>query len=693
MQLTSSLAHLTNGLVKRNNHSLATPRQPALKMCGIGQAAKYGPARLSVAPMMDWTDVHYRFLWFPPEQRPLVCQLGGSDPATLAAATALAVQYGYDEINLNCGCPSDRVAGAGCFGAALMLQPHLVADCMAAMAAAAQGTPVSVKCRLGVDQVDSYAAVHEFVRVVSSTAPVTHFIIHARKCFLKAGGCRAFPSSSMNCNTLHGTIIITVVFTFTIIIITTGLNPHQNRTVPPLRYSWVYGLKRDFPHLRFSLNGGIQGCYEARAYLDLIEPPAAHQQQAHTPAGTAPAQVLQGPTQDTLPDQLGQQQGQQQEQQQGQQQGQQGVPALHQTQQQQQDQKEDEMQGPDQQLGEAAAAAAQQDTMHHTLRQQQQPGHIQLGLEQQQPENGSSTTTTTTTSTSLQGQPSELRQQQQQQEQQQQQQQQQQQAGLGLEGVMIGRQAYNDPWGVLADADMAVFGAASNPCSCRRQVLKDYCAYTDRVTQHFSDQEGGSKAAAVRMMMKPLLNLFHGEKGSKRWKAEVDTVLKGNPSSLAAVLDQTLHWLPDEVLDAPPRRGPCADSALHGLSSATPGPDQWLLGPLPSMHHRAGIAQAPGAQDIKRPKLIPPSQTQPAADQPGPSSLLPDSATVEQQEASESAAGVEWEGGDREVQVEQIGEYQQGYKRLNDRLPKVKQRLHRVAEFRWGIDGRARNNA
>ncbi|KAL6764649.1 dihydrouridine synthase-domain-containing protein [Haematococcus lacustris] len=359
MQLTSSLAHLTNGLVKRNNHSLATPRQPALKMCGIGQAAKYGPARLSVAPMMDWTDVHYRqlarllsrhtwlwtemvvdktlmytkqldrFLWFPPEQRPLVCQLGGSDPATLAAATALAVQYGYDEINLNCGCPSDRVAGAGCFGAALMLQPHLVADCMAAMAAAAQGTPVSVKCRLGVDQVDSYAAVHEFVRVVSSTAPVTHFIIHARKCFLK------------------------------------GLNPHQNRTVPPLRYSWVYGLKRDFPHLRFRRQG---------------------------------------------------------------------------------------------------------------------------------------------------------------------------------------------------------------------LVLKDYCAYTDRVTQHFSAQEGGSKAAAVRMMMKPLLNLFHGEKGSKRWKAEVDTVLKGNPSSLAAVLDQTLQWLPDEVLDAPPRRGPCADSALHGLSSATPGPDQVLLG-------------------------------------------------------------------------------------------------------------------
>ena len=136
------------------------------------------PQLLSVAPMMDWTDLHYRqlarlisrhtwlytemvvdktllnnpdhdrFLWFPHEQRPIVCQLGGSDPASLAAAARIVAAYGYDEINLNVGCPSDRVAGAGCFGAALMLRPELVAECCAAMAAAVD-IPVTVKCRLG----------------------------------------------------------------------------------------------------------------------------------------------------------------------------------------------------------------------------------------------------------------------------------------------------------------------------------------------------------------------------------------------------------------------------------------------------------------------------------------------------------------------------------------------------------------
>ncbi|KAG1670301.1 hypothetical protein FOA52_003651 [Chlamydomonas sp. UWO 241] len=187
--------------------------------------------------MMDWTDLHYRqlarllskrtwlwtemvvdstvihtenldkHLWFPPEQSPLVLQLGGSDPAKLAAATAKALAYGYDEINLNCGCPSDRVAGAGCFGASMMLQPELVAACMKAIGDAAQGTPVTVKCRLGVDEADSYDALKAFVATVSDGSPVTHFIVHARKCFLS------------------------------------GLNPQQNRTVPPLRHEWVYSLK------------------------------------------------------------------------------------------------------------------------------------------------------------------------------------------------------------------------------------------------------------------------------------------------------------------------------------------------------------------------------------------------------------------------------------------------------------------
>ncbi|KAL6781646.1 hypothetical protein ACKKBF_B08885 [Auxenochlorella protothecoides x Auxenochlorella symbiontica] len=210
------------------------------------------PQLLSVAPMMDWTDLHYRqlarmisrhtwlytemvvdktlihnpdhdrFLWFPPEQHPIVCQLGGSDPDELAAAARIVAGYGYDEINLNVGCPSDRVAGAGCFGAALMLRPELVARCCAAIAAAVD-IPVTVKCRLGVDNNDSYEELVRFVHTVSTGSPVTHFIVHARKAHLK------------------------------------GLNPHQNRTVPPLRYQWVWALARDFPHLSFSLNGGVAG--------------------------------------------------------------------------------------------------------------------------------------------------------------------------------------------------------------------------------------------------------------------------------------------------------------------------------------------------------------------------------------------------------------------------------------------------
>lgn len=219
------------------------------------------PQLLSVAPMMDWTDLHYRqlarllsknvwlytemvvdstiiynpdhdrFLWFPPEQHPISCQLGGSDPAKLAQAAAVVATYGYDEINLNCGCPSDRVAGAGCFGASLMLRPDTVAECCAAVSGAVDGTPVTVKCRIGVDDVDSYEALHRFIRTVSSQSPVKHFIIHARKCMLN------------------------------------GLSPLQNRTIPPLRYQWVWALKRDFPDLELSLNGGIITLEETIAAL------------------------------------------------------------------------------------------------------------------------------------------------------------------------------------------------------------------------------------------------------------------------------------------------------------------------------------------------------------------------------------------------------------------------------------------
>jgi tRNA-dihydrouridine synthase A len=355
------------------------------------------PQRLSVAPMMDWTDLHYRqlarmlsrnvwlytemvvdstlihntnhhrFLWFPPEQHPISCQLGGSNPESLAQAAAIVAKFGYDEINLNCGCPSDRVAGAGCFGAALMLRAELVADCCAAMSDAVEGRiPITVKCRLGVDNVDSYDALHKFISVVSSRSPVRHFMIHARKCLLK------------------------------------GLNPAQNRSIPPLRYNWVWALKRDFPHLQFTLNGGILTLDQTIAALQLRAP-----------------------------------------------------------------------------IEEGKVVG-------------------------------------------------------------------------GLEGVMVGRAAYNDPWGLLAGADVAIWGEESNPSKNRRELLRRYAAYADAMIGSIEIKEDGYKVPSVRTLVKPLLGMFHQERKGKKWRAAVDDALRKS-STVSEVLDSTLHVLLPETLDAPPR--------------------------------------------------------------------------------------------------------------------------------------------
>jgi tRNA-dihydrouridine synthase A len=202
---------------------------------------------LSVAPMMDRSDRHFRFLTrllaphallytemltarallrgdahrllrFDPSEHPVALQLGGSDSAELAAAARIGEQAGYDEINLNVGCPSDRVR-AGCFGAALMLDRERVAECVASMCAAT-GVPVTVKTRLGVDDHDSYEFLHAFVTRVAAAGCRT-FIVHARKAWL------------------------------------TGLSPKENREIPPLDYARVHQLKRDFPSLTVVVNGGL----------------------------------------------------------------------------------------------------------------------------------------------------------------------------------------------------------------------------------------------------------------------------------------------------------------------------------------------------------------------------------------------------------------------------------------------------
>ena len=214
-----------------------------------------------VAPMMDWTDRHcrafhrmlsgrarlytemvttgaiihgdrQRLLGFSSAEHPVALQLGGSEPDALARAAEIGVGFGYDEINLNCGCPSDRVQ-SGRFGACLMAEPDLVARLYAAMAAAVD-VPVTVKCRIGIDEQDSEADFSRFVATVAAAGCRT-FIVHARKAWLK------------------------------------GLSPKQNRDIPPLDYGRVHRLKAQHPELTIVLNGGITSLAEALPHLEFLD--------------------------------------------------------------------------------------------------------------------------------------------------------------------------------------------------------------------------------------------------------------------------------------------------------------------------------------------------------------------------------------------------------------------------------------
>ena len=213
--------------------------------------------RLSVAPMMDWTDRHCRFfhrqmtrramlytemvtapaivhgpkprlLDYAAQEHPVTLQLGGSDPAELAQAVRMSRPWGYDEVNLNCGCPSDRVQ-SGCFGAVLMERPALVADCVRAMQAETD-VPVTVKCRIGVDDQDPETALPHFIETIAG-AGVRHVIIHARKAWLQ------------------------------------GLSPKENREIPPLDHALVLRMKQRFPELCLSINGGITTLAQAETLL------------------------------------------------------------------------------------------------------------------------------------------------------------------------------------------------------------------------------------------------------------------------------------------------------------------------------------------------------------------------------------------------------------------------------------------
>lgn len=217
--------------------------------------------RLSVAPMMDWTDRHCRsllrliapqtllytemvttgavlhgdrerLLGFDPAEQPVACQLGGSDPDDLAAAARIVEDWGYAEANLNVGCPSDRVQ-SGLFGACLMANPSLVAECISAMQEAVS-IPVTIKHRIGINDQDSYDHMARFVETIAATG-CSSFAVHARKAILS------------------------------------GLSPKENREIPPLRYEDVYRLKQDFPDLEVIINGGIQTAEGVSEHLNHVD--------------------------------------------------------------------------------------------------------------------------------------------------------------------------------------------------------------------------------------------------------------------------------------------------------------------------------------------------------------------------------------------------------------------------------------
>jgi tRNA-dihydrouridine synthase A len=234
---------------------------------------KYKGRRLSVAPMMDWTDRHCRMFhrqitrhtWlytemvttgallhgdvprhldFNEEEHPVALQLGGSEPADLAKSAKLGEQWGYDEVNLNCGCPSERVQ-KGAFGACLMNETSLVADCVKAMRDAVS-IDVTVKHRIGIDDITSYDFVRDFVGTIADAGCNT-FIVHARNAILK------------------------------------GLSPKENREIPPLRYEFAYQLRKDFPDLEIIINGGTKTLTEIDTHLQYVDGVMLGREAYHNP--------------------------------------------------------------------------------------------------------------------------------------------------------------------------------------------------------------------------------------------------------------------------------------------------------------------------------------------------------------------------------------------------------------------------
>ncbi len=254
-------------------NSNKTNRDGAVNLANQETTAKLPSRRLSVAPMLDWTDRHYRYfarlitrdtwlytemvttgalihgdvgrhLRFDESEHPLALQLGGSEPSELAQCAKLAESWGYDEVNLNVGCPSERVQ-KGAFGACLMAEADLVADCVKAMRDAVS-IDVTVKHRIGIDQIENYAFLADFVDTVAAAGCST-FIVHARNAILK------------------------------------GLSPKENREIPPLKYDYVYRLKAERPDLEILLNGGVKTLEEIDTHLAQVDGVMVGREAYHNP--------------------------------------------------------------------------------------------------------------------------------------------------------------------------------------------------------------------------------------------------------------------------------------------------------------------------------------------------------------------------------------------------------------------------
>lgn len=454
---------------------------------------------LSVAPMMEWTDRHYRymmrlltkrtklftemyvantllfspnargFLRFSPEEHPIACQLGGNDPASLAQAARLVEEMGYDEVNLNCGCPSPRVAGKGAFGASLMFSPELVRDCVAAMRAAVS-IPVTVKCRLGADDLDSYEDFARFVGVVAEGG-CQHFIVHARKCILK------------------------------------GLDPKWNRTVPPLRYPWVQRVALENPHLRFSVNGGLVAWEQVEQLLCLergvMGEGGGKEEGEGKEAGGGEQQVC--------PPTFSQEGGGDGE-------------ALCCGGEEEEEKKEVLIASAAKEAGEeegdvAAASAAAADPAGTKPKHDAHIGRLPPtqfltpgvvpGVE----------------SPGTYGGPNSV-----------------------LSSIMIGRAAYGTPW-MFADADRRIFGTP-NPGLSRRQVLRAYLDYAEALPGGLPEEERGWSEHRPFTLAKPLINLFQGEYGGGRFRRTLSQGLQDRKLGLREAVEEAMLGLTDEVLDA-----------------------------------------------------------------------------------------------------------------------------------------------